>query len=250
MKKITSLLASGAVTLSLMATPLVVSAHGSDNGHRHHEGNFGQKMSAFVHALEGEGDEAKELKKELRNGTHDRDDLDEDADLVTVSGIVTAKSGSTLTVRADDGTVYSVETEDAALSGSAHAAVLADIHVGDRVRVHGTIDGSVITAVKVHDESLALHRFLAAIGAAGAGTVTSLSGSSFTINSRAAGTSTVSTTAGTQYRLNGSATTSGALATSSRAIVYGTVQSDGSITASIVSLFTTGFDFMTRIFTK
>src|SRR3989338_1516845 len=62
--------------------------------------------------------------------------------------------------------------------------------------------------------------FLSLIGAAGAGTVTSVSGSTFTINPIGAQTTTtVTTNASTTYLLNGQATTSNALSVGSKVFV-------------------------------
>lgn len=91
--------------------------------------------------------------------------------------------------------------------------------------------------------------FLSAIGAAGAGVVTSVDGSTFTLKSRGvSGMTTVSTNASTVYKVNGVATTSSALSVGSRAIVYGTTDSSGGITATLVSILNVGFSFFAHIF--
>ena len=90
--------------------------------------------------------------------------------------------------------------------------------------------------------------FLNAIGAAGAGVVTSVSGSTFTINPIGAQTTTtVTTNASTTYLLNGQATTSNALSVGSNVFVSGTTTSDTSITASIVSIWNSGIGFLRHL---
>src|SRR3989344_5333535 len=92
------------------------------------------------------------------------------------------------------------------------------------------------------------HAFLNAIGAAGAGVVTSVSGSTFTINPIGAQTTTtVTTNASTTYLLNGQATTSNALSVGSKVFVSGTTTSDTSITASIVSIWNDGISFLRHL---
>ena len=90
--------------------------------------------------------------------------------------------------------------------------------------------------------------FLAAIGAANAGIVTSVNGSTFLLNSFGKnGTTTVTTDASTVYKVNGVATTSAALSAKSRVIVFGTTSSTG-INASIVSILNIGRGFFKHFF--
>lgn len=90
--------------------------------------------------------------------------------------------------------------------------------------------------------------FLAAIGAANAGIVTSVNGSTFLLNSFGKNdTTTVTTDASTVYKVNGVATTSAALSAKSRVIVFGTTSSTG-INASIVSILNIGRGFFKHFF--
>ena len=90
--------------------------------------------------------------------------------------------------------------------------------------------------------------FLNAIGAAGAGVVTSVTGPTFTIDSIGAQTTTTVTTNGsTTYLLNGQATTSNALSVGSKVFVSGTTTSATSITASIVSIWNSGISFLRHL---
>lgn len=90
--------------------------------------------------------------------------------------------------------------------------------------------------------------FLAAIGAVGVGTVTSVDGSIFTLKSRGvSGTTSVTTNASTTYKVNGVTTTSNALSVGSRAIVFGTTDSTG-ITATLISILDVGRGFFKHLF--
>jgi hypothetical protein len=89
---------------------------------------------------------------------------------------------------------------------------------------------------------------LAANGAAGAGVVTSVNGSTFTYTPYGTNaTTTVSTASTTVYRVNGEATSSAALQVGSNVVLAGTTNSDTSIAASIVGIFTRGFGFFKHV---
>ena len=64
---------------------------------------------------------------------------------VEVEGIVTAKTGSTLTVA---GKIVTVNATTTIVHGST-TTTLADIHVGDRIHVHGTDAGTSIVATNI-----------------------------------------------------------------------------------------------------
>jgi len=84
--------------------------------------------------------------------------------------------------------------------------------------------------------------------AVGAGTVTSINGSTFTIKPFGTkATTTVSTASTTVYRVNGEATTSAALQVGSNIVLAGNTNSDTSIAASIVGIFTRGFGFFKHV---
>lgn len=254
-------LASSAVTLALLvATPALADDHGgfSLNG----DGHFG--IGTVVRALaQGDRDEGigAQVRDLARNRHDDRDKKDkEDRDehrsatstvnaSVSISGTITAINGSQLTVQGQNGTTYTVNAANATLGGAFGTATLADLRVGDSVVVRGQLDGTVLTANRVRDLSLAQRLFLSAIGAAGAGVVTSISGNTFTIDPIGTGaTTTVTTNASTTYKLNGQATTSSALNVGSNVIVTGTSTSDTSITATLVSIWNTSIGFLRSLF--
>lgn len=70
----------------------------------------------------------------------------------SISGTVSAVSGSTLTVAGSDGTTYTVDTTNATLikKGSATNSISA-INVGDSVQIQGSVSGTSITATVVLD---------------------------------------------------------------------------------------------------
>jgi hypothetical protein len=95
-----------------------------------------------------------------------------------ISGTVASVSGTTLTVTGTDGTVYSVDASSAKLleSMSITSLTLANIQMGDKVTVVGTITGTNVVAKGVTDRSfLGRNVFM--------GKVTAVSGSMITISS-------------------------------------------------------------------
>lgn len=67
-----------------------------------------------------------------------------------VRGTVTAVNGSTLTVKGQDGTTYTVDASSAKASKMQTISV-SDISVGDSVNVNGTVSGTSVTAKQVMD---------------------------------------------------------------------------------------------------
>lgn len=68
----------------------------------------------------------------------------------SVFGSVTAKSGTTLTIKdGRSGTLYTAETSGAKIQNAEIVGTLDDIAVGDRVRAEGTITGSSVVATRV-----------------------------------------------------------------------------------------------------
>lgn len=161
---------------------------------------------------------------------------------IHTSATVTAVNGSTLTVTAKNGTTYTVNAANADLKGNGDIAIaLGQIKVGDTVRIKGTVNGSTITATKLSDDAVRVRAALAANGAAGAGIVTSVTGSTFTIKPFGTkATTTVGTNASTTYRVNGDLASSSALQVGSKVVIAGNTNSDTSISASIVGIFSSG----------
>ena len=72
-------------------------------------------------------------------------------------GTVTAISGTTLTVESKgfganaNAQTYTVDASNATIDKNRASASLSDIAVGDTVLVHGTVNGTTITATEIHD---------------------------------------------------------------------------------------------------
>ena len=251
-KTIYALASSAAVVALLAATPALAD---SDRGLRFgddHDIGIGAvvRLLAKDGGHDGIGATVRELAREQR----DRDNRGENGrdehatSTVAIRGTIAAISGSDITVSGSNGTTYTVHAANATLSGNGGAIVFGDLMVGDTVVVRGTLDGTVLTAVSIRDISLAQRSFLSLIGAAGAGVVTSVTGSTFTIDPIGAqSTTTVTTNASTTYLLNGQATTSNALNVGSKVFVSGTTTSATSITAAIVSIWNSGISFLRHL---
>ena len=240
-------MASSAVALSLlMATPALAHTGVSLGASVDAKSNAGFSLGSALRVSHGDDDDKNDHDKSKNdnNGKHE----DKSAN-VTVSGTVSAVSGSTITLAGSNGTTYTVDVSHATISDRNDASVIANVAVGDMLVVKGTLAGSVITAKKIRDTSFVHRAFLSAIGAAGAGVVTKVDGSTFTLKSRGvSGTTTVTTNASTTYKVNGVATTSSALGVGSRAIVFGSTDASGSITATLVSILNAGANFFVRLF--
>ncbi len=68
-----------------------------------------------------------------------------------IAGIVTAKSGDTLTVKGSNGATYTVDADEAKVRGTSAAMTLSSIEVGDRVLIQGVVDGSSVVATLIID---------------------------------------------------------------------------------------------------
>ncbi len=103
-----------------------------------------------------------------------------------VNGTVTAISGTTLTVTNATGTVYTVDASQAKVAEGMFVSGLsvANIQVGDKVSIRGTVSGTTITAKMINDASFIGRNIFTGI-------VSSVSGSMITISSKNATTSTI-----------------------------------------------------------
>ena len=87
-------------------------------------------------------------------------------------GTITATSGSSLIVHADDGGVYTVSTLQAKLENKDGISInLSDLKIGDRVRLNGSIAGT-LSADLVRNISLETKSFEGRIEALGSGSFT------------------------------------------------------------------------------
>lgn len=77
---------------------------------------------------------------------------------ITINGGVTAVSGSTITVKANNGTSYTVniEVSDILVNRIWDKINISDIKINDRVMVYGTVSSTTIDAKLVKDLSLPL----------------------------------------------------------------------------------------------
>lgn len=139
-------------------------------------------------------------------------------DKSSLTGTVTAKSESSLTLAADGGGMYTLSLAGGAtLVNSAGMAIsFADIRLGDRLRVSGTISGS-ITADTLKDSSLAPPEIRTIEGVIGAKT-----DSSFTLVTKNFRLVTVSVISPTVYTKNGSAAVYADLVIGSKVMATGT----------------------------
>jgi len=237
MKKINYFLASSAAALLLVASPMLASAH-----------NDSDKGSQSEDRVKIELNWKDNINFLLHGGTAPQQPTQQNGEIRTTATI-TAINGSTLTVKAKNDAVYTVNTAGAEIKDSDDVtATVAQMKVGDTVTIKGNLNGSVIAAEKISDSALRLRTVLAANGAAGAGVVTSVNGSTFTYTPYGTNaTTTVSTASTTVYRVNGEATSSAALQVGSNVVLAGTTNSDTSIAASIVGIFTRGFGFFKHV---
>lgn len=173
---------------------------------------------------------------------------------VSVSGTVTAKQDTVLTISGKNGAVHTVQAANALFSSGGDAATLSDIQVGDSVKVKGVMNGSILVASKVHEKSRISKEALITLDNVRAGIVTAVSGSGFTITRFGTGTSaTVSTNASTTVKVNGLATTSSAITPGSTVFVVGTTStstSAGTFVGDVVYVITKGFGWMKHFFVQ
>jgi len=187
MKKITKIIAALAI---LTILPMSALAHNNDNDD---DNKIGLKLQSQV------------LKR--RN--------------LTISGTITAVSSTGFTLQSTATiTPFTVLTADAKIIQAFGMKIhLADIHVNDKAKVKGTVEGSVIMAKKVVVTPPNTHP------AKGKGMVTAVGGNSFTLQTNHQGiisNVTVNTNASTTIiTKNGSATTSAAIVVGSKVKIKG-----------------------------
>ncbi len=236
------IIATGAVLSLLAATPVIADSNTSHKGESHLGFNLGSIVRVLAHE---QGDDRKEENAQKHeNKGHASSTA---TTTVSVAGNVSAISGTTLTLQGKNGAVYTVNAANASVSNG----VLADIKVGDTVKVNGTLSGTVILATKIKDGSIQLRKFEARVDNFKVGVISAVSGAGFTITTLGSGASTsVTTNASTTYKAGGKATTSAAVHAGSLVIVEGTTTSTTtpSFAASIVTVINHGFGFLKHLF--
>lgn len=153
-----------------------------------------------------------------------------------VFGTVASINGTTISLTGKNNTTYSVDATNAkVMKGFGTVAQVSDIKVGDSLMVNGTINGTSVTATMIMDGQppkpgvrgpkgpLGANRFM---GNGSMGSVTAVSGNSFTIQNKGRGgkttSVTVTTDANTKVTKNGQADTLGDVAVGQMVMVKGT----------------------------
>lgn len=138
---------------------------------------------------------------------------------------ITAIDGSRLSLRTDDGWTRTIDASGATITRGGARADLSALRVGDRIsfREKRNDDGTYkITAIDVVQPSVA-------------GTVSKVAGSTVTVRTRD-GERTILLTGSTTYRVGAKAGTKDAVVVGARIIARGTLGSDGTLTASSVTV--------------
>ncbi len=181
------------------------------------------------------------------------------------TGTVTAVSGSSITIAAKNGATYTVNAANATFRGHENVTLsLADIAVGDMIKVQGTVSGNTIVAIRVtekddnrdndHRKDDKNKHDTASLNRVTAGIVTSVNGSSFVIDPFGKkATTSVATNASTTFSIGGNkATTSSAtLASGSHVVIFGSYStSTNTITASNVMILAKGWGWLKHFFLR
>lgn len=66
----------------------------------------------------------------------------------SVMGEVTAVDGTTITIATPDGRTFTVDADEATILKTSEGS-LSDVTEGDRINVHGTVDGTSVTATRI-----------------------------------------------------------------------------------------------------
>jgi len=143
-----------------------------------------------------------------------------------VNGVVTTKTATTLTVLAGNGTSSAVTVTAATVYRLPHrlTGTFADVIVGSRIKVEGTLSGTVLTAAVVKIKWDGVN-----------GVVTVVSGGSLTVLGKS-GTNSVMVTGSTKYRLPHRLTgTAADVAVGSRIRAEGTLSS-GTLIARLITI--------------
>ncbi len=103
-----------------------------------------------------------------------------------VSGTVASVSGTTITLTGSDGKTYTVDASKAALE-KMQTITTADVKVGDTLNVHGTVDGTSVSAEHIMSGKIPMGGFGGGPGKGHGrgpgvvGTVSALSGNTLTV---------------------------------------------------------------------
>lgn len=224
-------IASGALAIALVASPAF-----AESGSNDHEDQFGLKIGNIVRLL----NQSKSSKAKAEHAA-------QASSTVVIHGTVTAVSGTTLTLSGKNAAVYTVN----AASSTVDDGTLADIAVGDTIKVKGTVSGTTIIASRISDREMGRRGIEAQLENLRAGIVTGVSSSGFTITRFGTGTSSsVITSASTTIKVNGKVTTSSAITQGSTVVVVGTsgTTTPDSVAGGVVHVITRGFGWLKHFF--
>lgn len=237
------------VTASIVATSMLAFAPFASATELGTETNadVGVRLGQFLRAdVKGEADVRARAEMKAR--------AEDNNGMRAMTAVVTAKTGTTLTVKVKEGSTYMVEAANAEIKGG----TLADIAVGDSIVIKGDVSGSAVVAksivelgterekdAKRKEKEEVRESIAAKLGRITVGTITSINGALLTINPFGAkATSTVTTDANTVFKARGDATTTAALSVGQQVLVIGTTTATSttgdSITASVVKVLGKG----------
>ncbi len=207
-----------------------------------HEGRLDLNLGKVTRVLEhkDKGNDEKRDRKEERK--------EHATSTVGVHGSVTAVSGTTITVLGKNDVVYTVNAANAEIEHG----TLADIAVGDIIKVKGTIEGSVIIAKEIEEKEMGdkereRNAIFERLNDLRVGIVTAITPTGFTIARFGTGTTTVTTNASTTVKAPGKHATS-TIAVGSKVIVGGSTSTPDSITANFVLVLNKGLGWMKHWF--
>lgn len=146
--------------------------------------------------------------------------------LPEVGGTVTAVGSDSVTVKQADGTSKTITlTSSTTYRLAGQASSKSAISVGLVIEAQGTVSGSTFTASTVEIQPSIVF-----------GTVTAKTSSTITVKQQDGSTATIKVTSSTTYRIRGvSSATLANVAVGDVVVAQGTHNSDGSLTASVVS---------------
>src|ERR1051326_2442811 len=154
-------------------------------------------------------------------------------------GTVVSVSGNTVTITGKDNVTYTVDATNAKLYRRFGATMLlANVQNGDTIQVFGSVNGTNIAATLIRDESLQTHN------GSFEGTVSAISGSSFTLQSKKRGNQTIHTDSATMFKLGNATGTIASLSVGEQVVVKGVWdRTNSNVTAKVVSVPMKSFSF-------
>jgi ribosome maturation factor RimP len=191
----TSYLIAGAVIATAVAMPLATFAHAGT------QGVMNRGRAAIVKMIQGKN---------------------------RLTGTVTAITGTTLTVTDAKGTVYTVDASTAKIGEAMDSLSIANILVGDKVMVTGTITGTTDAAKTISDPSMIGRNVFT-------GTVTAVNGTNLTIETMVKKVKTTYTVNATSAAITSWAKTGSTTITAADVKVGDKVVVDGSLSATTVT---------------